>query len=224
MPSIRPLLAVGLAALSLSGGGCALISDSVSVTTYRAKEAVADCRESKRNSEWARQAWANVRGQNPQACYSKDYAAGFEDGFANYLYRGGNGEPPPLPPRHYRSVGYQTPQGYRAIEDWFAGYRHGAGVAKESGYRQWVTGPMAGNVRDLPVVLPVGPETVVPEMPPAEPILAPKDAPADEPNAHARILGVQAISDPPEPSGPPPHARILGAQTKPEPPATRPDT
>ena len=138
MPSIRPLLMWGVAALSLSGSGCALLSDGASVTAYRVKESVADCRESARNRKWAEQAWANVGRANPDARFSAGYADGFEAGFTNYLYRGGNGDPPPLPPRQYRGVKYQTPQGYRAIEDWFEGYRHGTGTARESGKRRGV--------------------------------------------------------------------------------------
>src|SRR5205807_2557372 len=73
--------------------------------------------------------------------HSEDYAQGFKDGYAEYLYRGGDGEPPLLPPKRYRHVRYQTPQGYMAAEDWFAGYRHGAAVAHHTGARRWITGP-----------------------------------------------------------------------------------
>src|SRR5207253_39443 len=50
-------------------------------------------------------------------------------------------QPPPLPPACYRAVRYQTPEGYRAIEDWFGGFRHGVAAAREGGYRDYVTGP-----------------------------------------------------------------------------------
>jgi hypothetical protein len=74
---------------------------------------------------------------------SKDYAEGFKDGFIDYLQFGGSGQPPYAPPKRYWGPNYRTPEGYRAIEDWFAGFRHGVTAAKESGYRPWVTLPSA---------------------------------------------------------------------------------
>jgi len=150
MPSIRPFTAVMVAALSLSGGGCTLIHDSICINAYRMKEAVQDCFESKRDRRWAEEAWANVRRANPQVCYSDDYGIGYRDGFAHFLYRGGSGEPPPLPPKEYRGLKYQTPQGYKAIEDWFAGFRHGAADARAGGYRRWVTGPASAAIEGPP--------------------------------------------------------------------------
>ena len=52
---------------------------------------------------------------------------GFQDGFADFLYAGGNGEPPVVPPWYYRRTVYETPEGLASTEEWFAGYRHGAG-------------------------------------------------------------------------------------------------
>ena len=225
MPSIRRLLLVGLTGLSLGGSGCALFTDGICVTSYWTKETISEFRERVRDRDWAKEAWAEVRRTNPNACYSDDYAAGFEDGFASYVYRGGNCEPPPLPPKHYRKVSYQTPQGYRAIEDWFEGYRQGAGFAKDRGYRQWVTGPTAiahPVVTVEPRALQFPEPAVAPPTPPPEPIAAPKDVPVVDPKPHARIINAMTKPEP-APEGPPPHARILGAQTKPEPPAPRPD-
>jgi hypothetical protein len=102
-------------------------------------QAVEDHAERQRNKKWAAAAWRDVHAQAPGL--SADYGAGFREGFAQYLYQGGNGEPPLLPPPHYRKLRYQTPEGYQAIADWFAGYRHGAAVAHDGGFRQWVTGP-----------------------------------------------------------------------------------
>jgi hypothetical protein len=75
------------------------------------------------------------------ACLSQDYAGGFEDGYVDYLFAGGNGQPPPLPPRRYWGRRYQSEWGRRAALDWFAGFRDGAAEAKSSGYRELVTVP-----------------------------------------------------------------------------------
>ena len=50
-------------------------------------------------------------------------------------------QPPPLPPRYYWRPEYETPPGHQAIEDWSAGFRAGAGVARASGLRELVTVP-----------------------------------------------------------------------------------
>jgi hypothetical protein len=88
-----------------------------------------------RNRWLARQAWNELVASSPGAVYTADYAAGFKAGFADYLYAGGDGEPPLTPPRHYWNVDYDTPAGKEAICQWFAGFRHGAAVCREAGYR-----------------------------------------------------------------------------------------
>jgi hypothetical protein len=133
------VIALGL----LVSPGCTLAWNAKEVLTSRVRQHLEDCAERRRNRAWAESAWEQVRAADPNESYTEDHARGFKAGFAAYLYKGGSGEPPPLPPPEYRSVRYQTPQGYRAIENWFAGYRHGAAVARESGYREWVTGPSA---------------------------------------------------------------------------------
>lgn len=102
-----------------------------------------DILERKRNYELAEETWQSLAHADPGQHHSADYVQGFKDGFADYLQAGGSGEPPPLPPRHYWKMTYETPQGHQAIEDWFAGFRLGAAVARESGYREWVTIPSA---------------------------------------------------------------------------------
>jgi hypothetical protein len=198
--SFRSCTVLGVATLSLSLSGCALFHDAVCLTAYKMHECVADCCESSRNRKLAKLAWRTVRCANPDAAYSKDYEAGFEDGFAHYLYRGGNGEPPPLPPKHYRKIAYQTPQGYRAIEDWFEGYRHGASVARDSGYRQFVTGPSAFASSPPPVAPAAerGFTVVPPAEPPRETLDHPRMLPAPAatlpgPRVRARILRVRSL-------------------------------
>src|SRR5262249_8215357 len=49
---------------------------------------------------------------------------------------------PPVPPGRYRRKRYMTPEGCAAVEDWFAGFRHGAATAMASGLRNLVVIPV----------------------------------------------------------------------------------
>ena len=89
---------------------------------------------------------ALTRAERDDYChepFTVDHKLGFVDGFVDYLEAGGMGHPPPLPPRRYWKAKYQTPDGYRATEDWFRGYHHGTMSARASGYRQLVTVPVS---------------------------------------------------------------------------------
>ena len=92
-----------------------------------------------RDHEWADSAWHAELAANPQAAGCKEFEQGFKEGFADYLYAGGTGEPPPVPPRRFWNLDYRNPDGQMAVENWFAGFRHGAGAAREGGYREQVT-------------------------------------------------------------------------------------
>jgi hypothetical protein len=144
-----------LVGLSCLCSGCSLFCDSAGLLTYKMRQAVDDCFEQLRNQRWAEAAWDQVcQGNRSQQPYSDDYACGFKYGFADYLYQGGTGEPPLLAPGRYRSLRYQTAAGYLAVQDWFAGYRHGAATARQSGLRSWVTGPTS--------LLPAPPASLLP--------------------------------------------------------------
>lgn len=85
---------------------------------------------------WADRAWQEqCKGDSPSS-YSKVYALGFKDGFVDMVFAGGSGEPPALPPREYWNVDLRNPNGHTEATDWFAGYRHGAQLAREEGYRE----------------------------------------------------------------------------------------
>lgn len=150
-----------LAAAGLAASGCFLVGQATHVLVSRAARCVEEHAERHRNKRWAEAAWRQVCEGG--GAFSEDYADGFKEGFAVFLFCGGCGEPPPLPPSRYRKLRYQTPQGYRAIEDWFAGYRHGAAAAHEGGFRQLVTGPTALGAPLAPSPLPA---LEYPEAPP----------------------------------------------------------
>lgn len=101
-----------------------------------------DCLERMRYRHLGEKAWQDICAQNPGQ-YSVHYGRGFVDGFADFLYAGGTGEPPMVPPWRYRKAVYETPEGFQAIEDWFAGFRHGAGAAQASGLRNFVLVPLS---------------------------------------------------------------------------------
>jgi hypothetical protein len=186
-------------AVGLLSSGCTLIGDGVRVAWRDLVEAVDDHREHWRNRNWAEAAWVEVSCAAIVQEHSDDYAEGFKDGFTAYLDHGGDGEPPLVAPARYRRFRYQTPQGYRAIEDWFAGYRHGVAVARQTGYRRLITGPVGPPSLPPPPPAPHGPGTAVDQGPPAGPapteilpvprILppTPSDAP-DEPTPEQRLL------------------------------------
>lgn len=85
---------------------------------------------------WADQAWFEAVAECPHDLSDPDYAIGFQDGFVDYVYAGGTTEPPPVPPRKYWNVMLRSPEGKQRADQWAAGYRHGAQVARDGGYRE----------------------------------------------------------------------------------------
>ena len=180
-------------AFGLMSTGCAAVTDVARATGYWTHQAVHDSRERHRNRRLADAAWAEVRGAGAGGTASEDYADGFKDGFADHLYRATT-QPPPLPPKRYRELSYQTADGFRAGADWLAGFRHGIEGARASGLRELVTGPSALRADHAGPVLP--PEVVAPsvEMP------VPNPPPADRPPPPRRIdKPPDDAKQPPEP-------------------------
>jgi hypothetical protein len=169
---MRASLALCVIGLSMLPTGCALVGTAARNVTYKTQECLDDQRERRRDRTWAEAAWNGFHFAHPDTPYSDDFADGFKEGFADFLYAGGTGEPPALPPRRYRAAAYQTPRGYQAIEEWFAGYRQGAGVAHDGDFRRWITGPSSLGGPDAPPPPPPAP-------PPAEP--APQKLPESLP-------------------------------------------
>lgn len=96
----------------------------------------------------ADQVWSQLDGGCPEGCLEGDYAWGFREGFASYVYAGGNGQPPAVPPRPYWQLDLRSPEGAVAVQSWFDGYRHGARAAREGGYRRAATLKLSGSLRD----------------------------------------------------------------------------
>jgi hypothetical protein len=85
--------------------------------------------------KYAEKSWTQLCKANPQH-FSDAYHNGFVEGFVDYVQAGGSGEPPYLPPFRYRLSPYRTPEGLSLVDDWYAGFRHGSAIAKESGLRE----------------------------------------------------------------------------------------
>jgi hypothetical protein len=167
-----------MAMLCICFAGCSLV-ESAKRTLLLEPLAFPTCKDShrtqRRDRQWAKAAWEAEMAANPELCSSVEYQRGFEDGFADYLYAGGTGEPPPVPPRRLWNLDYRTPEGHKAVEDWFAGFRQGARAVREAGYRDFVTvksSLLACNNLDAPV----RPSGILEEPKPAEVISTPQAA------------------------------------------------
>lgn len=165
---------LGLCALA---SGCSLVTSAARNVIVETRLCLDDLAEHNRNRKWAQAAWNQVCCESGEVA-GKDYEHGFKDGFLDYLEGGGNGEPPTLPPKRYWQSCYQTPQGRQAVQDWFSGFRHGAAVAREDGYRDLVTLPCSVH-RPRP-----GPNGTPPPQP------APEELPAPRPVTAAATWGL----------------------------------
>lgn len=112
---------------------CEEADSEISMATYRS---------------WADEAWAETGACCPESCLAGDYAWGFREGFAQFVYAGGDGEPPAMPPRPYWQTDQRTPEGATRVTSWFEGYRHGARVAREGGYREATTVRLSASLKD----------------------------------------------------------------------------
>jgi hypothetical protein len=180
--SLLILLSGASAGCSCTGnatGGWDFFSDSIRNVLTNETRYLDDIHFTLRNCWLAHEAWETVRKATPGHSFSCDYEAGFKAGFTDYLDAGGNGLPPSLPPPCYRHHCYQTPGGCRAVEAWYAGFRHGVAVARQSGLREasllpvnFLSGSLA---RERAIILPPagGSRPPAPPAPPAPPLSAP---------------------------------------------------
>lgn len=138
-----------LLCMALTLSGCALANDTSRVF-YLAKRTThieprfyrymkSDRKEQREARRLGEQAWSEYIGQNPELTPTRDFEAGFVEGFADYLYRGGSGEPPAIPPRGYWNLRFLNQFGKRLANEWYSGFRAGAQDCKARGLRDyWV--------------------------------------------------------------------------------------
>ncbi|KAA1259790.1 hypothetical protein LF1_23270 [Rubripirellula obstinata] len=88
-----------------------------------------------RNRAMAQKAW---HCQKHQFCnqHSKEFRAGFTDGFME-VAGGGNGCVPAIAPKEYWGWRYQSAQGQGAVNSWFEGYPMGVKAAEQAGVGNW---------------------------------------------------------------------------------------
>jgi hypothetical protein len=97
-------------------------------------------------AQWADEEWVQQFGSCAEIATTSDYAYGFHEGFVDFCYAGGTGDPPPVPPRTYWNVAVRNAEGKERVQQWFEGYRHGARVAREGGYREMAVVQCFGTV------------------------------------------------------------------------------
>jgi len=74
-------------------------------------------------------AWHEVRCEFPRKVFSAEFRDGFLDGYTDYLDRGGDAQPPAVPPPRYtQNKKYFTPEGHLLIRDYFLGFKYGTDV------------------------------------------------------------------------------------------------
>jgi len=168
---------------------------------------------------WADRAWREQCSSDPEGCESRAYVAGFKEGFVDYVYGGGSGEPPPVPPRPFWNVEERNPRGHSAATDWFAGYRHGAQVAREEGYRKralvpsslFLLDPQEERWRDRPQYAePLAVPVPVPVADPLPPEFVPpiQDLPLANPNVFEPERSAPTIPAEETPSAVVPNAEV----------------
>jgi hypothetical protein len=177
--------------LALNCAGCSYLEHACRNLVAAPVDCIHDCMVDCRVRRIARQVWREVC-ENDQMPHSHAYAKGFEDGFVDYVEHNGTADAPAMPPAHLRN--HSLHDGPQEIEDWYAGFRHGASAARESGLREKYLIPIGQPPRrpNEPVL---APERYAP---PAEnqttsrrlPALEPLPKPADE-SAHA-LTGVDS--------------------------------
>ena len=144
-----------LLALNLALGGCQFPWIAVHNLRYEYDRCVDDHKNEHDISNLAARTWLEVVGTRRQgAVFSEDYHAGFIEGFSYFVLRGGDGEPPPVPPQSYWTESFRSPQGYARIQDWFSGYRHGTHVAQEGHFRDREMLELSRPLQEDPVISP----------------------------------------------------------------------
>lgn len=140
----------------------------------------------------AREAWQTVRCEYPRKMFTAEFRDGFLDGYSDYLDRGGDAQPPAVPPLRYtQNRKYFTPEGHALVRDYFLGFQYGTDVAVATGARQYFTVPVlipeqggsphilnplpsAGSIPIPPSDAPIVPKPAVKPMPPPDPLPIPR--------------------------------------------------
>jgi hypothetical protein len=129
-------LSVLFVVVCLALGGCQFPVYIVNNLSYEVCRCLDDSKNKQDIAKLAEQNWKRtVCGSNEHEPHSEDYHAGFIEGFSYFVFRGGDGEPPPVPPQCYWKESFRTPEGQVRVQNWFNGFRVGAQTAREGNYR-----------------------------------------------------------------------------------------
>ena len=124
----------------------------------------------------AREAWHIVRCEFPRRIFTPEFRDGFIDGYSDYLDRGGDAQPPAVPPLRYtQNKKYFTPEGHVLIRDYFLGFKYGTEVAVATGQRQFLTVPVL--IPEKVELMPSGPV----DHTPTPPAISESDRPVPQP-------------------------------------------
>lgn len=126
-----------LVVLTLAVTGCQFPKYAVWNICFESSRCVDEYKEDRDIERMAAAAWVEA-GAVAAANHGPilDLQAGFMSGFTYYVKRGGDGEPPPVPPSSYWKESYRSAEGHAQVQAWFDGYRMGTRAAREGRYRE----------------------------------------------------------------------------------------
>ena len=101
----------------------------------------------------ARLAWKDYQETNAGVKCSANFGEGFQEGYVGCLEAGGDSVPPSFPPCHCARRHWDP----RAVEDWYAGFSSGVGVAQRGSDHEPTPGisPLMENAEPRPLMEPV---------------------------------------------------------------------
>ena len=179
--------------------GCGVVGTATHNVLSELHQHEEDWAETRRERELADAAWDHWRTCKAETSFSDAFGDGFRAGYADFLYAGGNGEPPVMPPRKFWKADAQNPEGAQAMRDWFAGFRAGASDARDSGARQWVLLPSSASEFNLDAPASLMPPPLIDgpppdrgsDLPPPRPV-AVDGVPIEHPAPSAKICAIRA--------------------------------
>lgn len=139
--AVRLVLRLTLVVLCAAPSGCNLVINATRNACYEPTRLCTEYKERCSHRSLAKKVWSEVQAQSADVTFSEHYGRGFRQGFVDFIWAGGTGQPPPIPPRPYWKFRYESSEGYEDIRDWFDGYRHGTAMAEAGGYRELVVIP-----------------------------------------------------------------------------------
>ena len=124
-------------------GGCLGVCHSQHARVAEAGVAHSEKAVARQIHKKAHEAWQIVRSEFTSKIFTPEFHDGFIDGYCDYLDRGGDGQPPAVPPLRYtQNRKYYSPEGHVLMRDYFLGFKYGTDVAIATGQRQYLTVPV----------------------------------------------------------------------------------